>query len=87
MSIFKIDLNEVEKNNAWDVFNEVMAKIQDAQVEYEAKLAKELGVSEACAGCVNYLRSRGRWTKELESQLIEMDKAGLGMPNMCEWPE
>lgn len=39
-------------------------------------LSKELNVSEGCANDVFYLRSRSRWTQELEDQLIELHRKG-----------
>lgn len=44
--------------------------------EQVASLAKELNVSEECANDVFYLRSRSRWSSELEAELIALHKAG-----------
>lgn len=49
--------------------------------EVIADLAKELNVSELCAGDVFYLRSRSRWSQELEDELIERHQNGE-RPNM-----
>ena len=53
--------------------------------EYFDNLAKELNCSKSCAMNVWYLRQRSRWTQDLETQLIEMDKQGI-QPNMNEFP-
>ena len=45
---------------------------------------QELGVSERCAADVFYLRTRSRWTEELEKELILLHKNG-NPPNMCDF--
>ncbi len=67
-----------------DTLSEIMAKVQDETVLYIQSLAKELNVSENCAGDVWYLRTRSRWTQELENQLIQLHKEG-NPPNMCDF--
>jgi len=47
-------------------------------------LAKELNVSELCANDIFYLRSRSRWSPELENELIELHQKGE-RPNMNEF--
>lgn len=44
-------------------------------------LAKELSVSESCARDIFYLRSRSRWSQELEDELIHLHQKGE-RPNM-----
>lgn len=48
------------------------------------ELARELGVSEACACDIQYLRTRSRWTEELEDELIELHRNGEA-PNIFEF--
>lgn len=74
-----IDLNENQGN-----IQEVMNVIQDKTAKYIQELAKTLKVSEDCALDVWYLRSRSRWTRELEDELIQLHKEGKA-PNMCEF--
>jgi len=40
----------------------------------EEDLMKELGISKECASDVLYLRSRQRWSEELEKKLIDAHK-------------
>jgi hypothetical protein len=47
-------------------------------------LAQELGVSLTCAQDIEYLRTRSRWTPELEQELIDLHAKGEA-PNMCEF--
>lgn len=44
----------------------------------------ELNVSEKCAADILYLRSRNRWTQQLENQLIDLHRARTP-PNMMEF--
>jgi hypothetical protein len=48
----------------------------DQYLDDARALAKELSVSEACATDVQYLRSRHRWTPELERELIALHAEG-----------
>jgi hypothetical protein len=48
------------------------------------KIENELGVSRECANSILYLRSRSRWTRELEKELIQLFKLGTP-PNMMEF--
>lgn len=64
----------------WDKFNEIANAWQDATVEYEKQLAKKLGVSETCVGMICYIRTRSRYTPEMEQRLIDMDKKGEAIP-------
>lgn len=76
------DLNDEEK---MDSFQDAMDAYYEEMEKYTKSLAEELGVSVSCASSVEYLRTRSRWTQELEDNLIEMDKKGLPMPNMCDY--
>lgn len=70
---FVIEIDPEE--NMWKL-NEAMNAVQDAQVDYIRSLAVELRVAEQTAMDIWYLRSRSRWTKELEQKLIDADHAG-----------
>lgn len=61
-----------------------MNSVQDETAKYITKLSEELQVSEACAWDVWYLRSRSRWTQNLENELIQLHKDG-NPPNMCDF--
>ncbi len=52
--------------------------------EVAKSLSVELGISFECAADVHYLRSRNRWTQELEAELIALHKAG-NHPNINEF--
>jgi len=62
-------------------FNAMMDALQDMMISEAEGLAEEIGVSTACALDVIYLRSRSRWTNELENELIDLHKQGI-RPNM-----
>lgn len=47
--------------------------------------AIKLGITEACAYDVLYLRTRHRWTQELEDQLIALHKAGTPPESIYEY--
>lgn len=67
-----------------EAFQKIMDEINDATCKYIQNLAKELNVSEGCAADVWYLRTRSRWTHELEAELIRLHRAGTP-PNVCEF--
>ena len=67
-----------------DNLSKLMAAAQDETVAYINKLAEELNVDSMCAGDVWYLRTRSRWTQELEEELIRLHQAGTP-PNMCDY--
>ncbi len=50
----------------------------------QKSIAQQLQVSMACAGDIMYLRTRTRWTQELENELISLHKAGTP-PNVMEF--
>ena len=79
---FVVELPTDPNDPRWDTINKAMAEHQDNVQLYIEKLAKELGVSIHCAGCVHYLRGRSRWTQEKEDQLIQLDKEGKELPNV-----
>lgn len=50
------------------------------------EVARELRISDGAASDVVYLRTRSRWTPELETQLIADHRSGK-IINIMEWPE
>jgi hypothetical protein len=83
-NVMVASLNEADVQNpqTMEAFTEVMDMWQDAMDNERNSLVKELGVSTQCAGYVQYLRTRSRWTQEKEDQLIELDKKGQELPNV-----
>lgn len=76
----------VGNEEAMKEFNEMMDALYDATMASIKQLALELDVSEKCASDVYYLRTRSRWTEELEKELIALHKKGTP-PNIFEWPK
>ena len=52
---------------------------------YIEELSEELGVSQNCAHQICYLRTRRRWTQELEDELIQLHKEGNPPDNIFEF--
>ena len=67
---------EIDPSGDMDALNEAMDAWHDAQEQECREIAKTLGVSDATAGAIQYLRTRSRWTPEKEEELIARDKAG-----------
>lgn len=68
-----------------DNFQKDMDRLHDATHIYIQKLAKDLGIEYLQAADVYYLRSRSRWSQELENQLISLFRDGQTV-NICDWP-
>jgi hypothetical protein len=68
------------KDAIQDLMNAGFAHMNDEQ----ARVAKELNVSDSCASDVVYLRTRSRWTQELEETLIALHAAQVP-PNIMEF--
>lgn len=69
-----------EMDDMQNYLNDIASKLQtDAE-----KLAIVRCVTVACAQDMLYLRTRNRWTKELEDQLIQLHLEGTP-PNMFEY--
>jgi hypothetical protein len=76
--------DDVANKETMEKFQKFMDELTNIQTEEIKALASELGVSNACAADVSYLRSRSRWTIELEKELIRLHITGE-VPNMCEF--
>lgn len=63
---------------------EVMNAQTDATNTEINKISNELNVSVSCAMDIYYLRTRSRWTQELEDELIDLHDQGE-RPNMNEF--
>jgi len=74
-SFFSVEV-PVDNESKMEEFFDLMNKQQDEVEKYIKSLATELDVSYGCACDVYYLRSRSRWTQELEDGLIESHKNG-----------
>ena len=84
--VFKIKLPINDEASMQEVYN-LLDKVQDETAIYIQNLAKKLGVSESCASDIWYLRTRSRWSQELENYLIQMDKTGYPPTfNIFEFP-
>jgi hypothetical protein len=70
--------------DAMNAFQSFMDELHESTNRHIDELAKELRCSSACAQDVFYLRSRSRWTEELENELIQLHKQN-NPPNMCEF--
>jgi len=77
-----IPVNDPQK---MDEFQLAMNAWHDEQVKHMQNVAKELGISESCANDVVYLRTRSRWSEELELELIKLHNEG-NPPNIFDWP-
>lgn len=69
-----------------DAVQEAMDAMFDAYQAEVNKVAKEYNVEYKVASDIVYLRSRSRWTPELEQMLIDMAQSGQYDVNICEWP-
>ena len=76
----------VGDEKAMQEFNDLMDKIQNETVKYFQNIAKTLNVSETCASDIYYLRTRSRYTYELEQFLIQLDKSGYPYINIFAFP-
>lgn len=75
--VFLIPKSEFEHHGIGVQISERALQAIGGLPETEAeKFAKKLGVSVECASDVIYLRSRSRWTQELEDKLIQAHKNG-----------
>lgn len=59
-------------------FQEVMNRAHDELKDHIQGMADELGISWIDAGGIYQLRTRSRWSQELENRLISAYKAGHG---------
>lgn len=83
MDVFVAEI-PVNDPKAMEQFQELMDAVHDEQTAYIETLAKELNVSEQCATDVWYLRTRSRYTPELEQELIRLHEEGTP-PNIHEF--
>ncbi len=83
-----LHLNSEDFNDpgTMEVVNHLMEEIQNGYVKEIQIIAHDLNLNDTYAMCIWYLRTRSRWTQELENKLIEMCREGLDPPNMNEWP-
>ena len=87
---FVIDI-PVDDKQKMEEFQELMDEYHDEITDYIHNLSIKLGVSEGVARDIWYLRTRSRWTQDLENQIIAAAKAGnpINSIKICngEWPE
>ena len=82
--VVRVDGKDIGDLNAMDELQAIMDAYYDSMVKSIKSLATELDVSEECACDVLYLRSRSRWSPELEQRLIDMHREG-NPPNICDF--
>ena len=84
---FSISINNEQSNdeNFWKEFQSAMDEYYESLQEETKQISESLGVSMGCASDIQYLRTRSRWSQELENNLIDMDKKGLPLPNICDY--
>ena len=63
----EIPINDPEK---MEQFTQMMNELQDSYCEEIQQIAQKNNISYECAADVFYLRSRSRWTQELEDEII-----------------
>lgn len=82
----KTFVTEIPVNDpqAMEQFQQSMDAYHDELNRYICDLARTLNVPEACAMDVWYLRTRSRWTPELEDRLIQLHLKGEP-PNVCDF--
>lgn len=83
-----IELGPSDLNNPERMLdlNELMDKLQMVYIQEIQAIAQKFDIPDSYASCIWYLRTRSRWTQELEDKLISMSKNSEPCPNMCEWP-
>jgi len=89
MQTFSIEI-PLEDEEKMEKFQEVMDDVVNETNFYIENLATTLGVNERVAADIWYLRTRARWTQELENQIIAAAKAGCPIDSGSilngEWP-
>lgn len=78
----QIPIDDKEKMNT---FQEVMNQLSKAMINEETRIAKELNCSEWAACDILYLRSRSRWSQELENEILRLDSLGKHPPVLAGW--
>lgn len=69
--VLQIPYDDEEK---MEEFQKIMDEYHDEMERYTKEVAKELGIEDA--NQIVYLRSRSRWSQELEDRIIKAEKNG-----------
>lgn len=77
---------DLQDKKTMQALQEMMDAQAEAYNQEVLKISDELGVDDLWALDILYLRTRSRWTQELENKLVQMAKDGEQHPNMCDWP-
>lgn len=80
----EFDQAVLDDPNAMKALNDYMAARHEELLMGARSVAHDLNISHQCALDVIYLRSRSRWTEELEAKLIQLHKDGIP-PNVMEF--
>lgn len=85
-SVYCIELtgNDLDNPEAMDCIQDLLDAQATSLNKHVANVATSMGISQACAADVVYLRTRNRHTDELEAELIHLHQIGTP-PNMCEF--
>jgi CII-binding regulator of phage lambda lysogenization HflD len=80
LEVIVLTLKDNEKE-----FQEAIEQLNSAMMEYEDKIQKEYNCSEQAASDIAYLRTRSRWSQELEDLIVKLDKEGKHPPVLAGW--
>lgn len=86
MTTFSVEMPDPANIEAWDAFQKLMDQVHDENMKTIDKIGEAYGIDWSYASCIWYLRTRSRWTRELEFKLVDMAKNGEPAPNMNDWP-
>ncbi len=81
--VLKLDNEDFNDPGTLDT---LMEKQHQATVGKIINIMEEYNIDNTYATCIWYLRTRKRWTIELENKLIQMYRDGIEAPNMSDWP-
>ena len=82
MACYSIEISDDE--DGFEKLHALIDFIHEERVKEEKLFAQERGISHACASDVLYLRTRSRWSHELEEELIRLHKEGTP-PNIFDF--
>lgn len=69
-----------------DIAQQFMDLTAKHHVQEEQKIVEQYKCSDACAMDVSYLRTRSRWSPELEARLVKEHSEGKKIM-ICDWPD
>ena len=84
--VMRITQEDIDDPGTRQVIENLFEKQQREWNRQTDELAVTYDISFLWADCIVYLRTRSRWTQELEDRLLAMAQNGEIPPNMFEWP-